>query len=117
MSLTSTHRGQRRGVAVVGAGVAGLTAGYLLQRSCDARGDDVHVEITRTRDPHAVFRASLTGRPAAAAPLVPRRRVPASRGRAAGMGLVKLQGDPVVAPAPAGRPPDPAPVQEEGVQA
>jgi predicted NAD/FAD-binding protein len=35
MRTTSSTRGQRRRVAVVGAGVAGLTAGYLLQRAYD----------------------------------------------------------------------------------
>ena len=59
MSATSTHRGQRRRVAVVGAGVAGLTASYLLQRDDDVTlyeseprlGDDLRVEIALVARP------------------------------------------------------------------
>ena len=35
MSATSNLRLPRRRIAVVGAGVAGLTAAYVLQRECD----------------------------------------------------------------------------------
>jgi len=63
-------------VTVVGAGVAGLTAGYLRQRHDDVTLDEseprctdgLRVEITRLRDHLTVFRASLTGRPDAAGP-------------------------------------------------
>jgi predicted NAD/FAD-binding protein len=58
MSVTSKHRGQRRRVAVVGAGVAGLTAGYILQRHYDVTlyeseprlGGHAHTHDVVTRD-------------------------------------------------------------------
>ena len=58
MSATSKRRGQRRKVAVVGAGVAGLTAGYILQRHYDVTlyeseprlGGHAHTHDVVTRD-------------------------------------------------------------------
>ena len=88
MSATSTHRGQRRRVAVVGAGVAGLTAGYLLQRDYDVTlyeseprlGDDLRVEIARLRDHHTVFRLQGIRRWLRRLPVAPRPPAPVQEG-------------------------------------
>jgi predicted NAD/FAD-binding protein len=58
MTVTSRHRRERKTVAVVGAGVAGLTAGYLLQREYDVTlyeseprlGGHAHTHDVVTRD-------------------------------------------------------------------